>query len=103
MVTQYPDIIVLTIKPDPVQTNGVYSAATGVSSNVLTFNCRAEVNGLARKIPGKDGALIDYSYDCYLPKMVEVIPVGTGYVLNSIIEGKIKRHSNGQLNSRLWL
>lgn len=101
---QYPDTIVVTVKADPTEVNGIYTA--GASTN-YTLKCRAEVNGSGKKTLGDDGTLIDYSFDVYLPKMTTVIPRGSGYVLtalnNGTIRGEVKRASNGQLNSRLWL
>ncbi len=101
---QYPDSIVVTVTAAPTEVNGVYTA--GASTN-YTLPCRAEVNGTGKKVLGDDGTLIDYSFDVYLPAMTTVIPRGSTYVLtalnNGTISGDVKRASNGQLNSRLWL
>lgn len=103
---QYPDSIVITVNPDPSESSGVYTAATGTSS-VYTFSCRAEVNGSGKKIISHDGSQIDYLFDVYLPVTTSVIPHGSDFVLtclnNGVIKGSVKRASNGQLNSRLWL
>lgn len=105
MITQYPDSITITVSASASQNaSGVWSAGATAG---YTFDCRAEVNGMGKKIPGNDGSLIDYSFDVYMPKTTTVIPRDSDYTLNSllngIITGKVKRASNGQLNSRLWL
>ncbi len=102
---QYPDSIVVTVHAASTQNNdGSWTA--GASTN-YTLKCRAEVNSAARKIAGKDGVLIDYVFNCYLPRMTTVIPIDSEYVLTTfasgIISGTVKQSSNGQLNSRLWL
>lgn len=105
-MVQYPDSIVITVFGTPTQntTTGEWTEGT---DTVYTLDCRAEINSAARKIPGKDGLMIDYTFNCYLPLMSTVIPVGSDFVLNSLsngsISGIVKRSSNGQLNSRLWL
>jgi hypothetical protein len=103
---QYPDSIVVTVTTAATQNSstGVWTAGTSTS---YTLRCRAEVNGTAKKIAGKDGSMIDYTFNCYLPAMTTVIPIDSDYVLTTFasgtISGKVKRSSNGQLNSRLWL
>lgn len=105
-MVQYPDSIVIMVNPDPIEVNGVYTAATGTPT-AYTFSCRAEVNGSGKKIISEDGTQIDYLFDVYMPAMVAVIPRGADYVLtclnNGVMKGTVKRASNGQLNSRLWL
>lgn len=103
---QYPDSIVITVTTAATQdpNTGIWTAGT---STVYTFKCRAEVNGTGRQIAGDDGGLMDYAFEVYLPLMTTVITTGSDYVLsalsNGTISGKVKRASNGQLNSRLWL
>jgi hypothetical protein len=102
---QYPDSIVVTTAASGSQNaSGIWTA--GATTN-YTFSCRAEVNGSGRKIVGIDGGLTDYSFDVYMPVTTVVIPAGSDFVLtalsNGTISGKIKRASNGQLNSRIWL
>jgi len=102
---RYPDnIVVITSASASQNASGIWTAgATGA----YDLDCRAEVNGTGRKIAGADGALIDYSFQVFLPVMTTVIPPGSDFVLtalsNGTITGKVKRASNGQLNSRLWL
>jgi hypothetical protein len=104
-MTQYPDNIVITTTASGSQNaSGIWTA--GVATD-YTFSCRAEVNGTGKKIAGADGVLTDYSFDVFMPVTTVVIPDGSAFVLtallNGVISGKVKRASNGQLNSRLWL
>lgn len=104
-MTQYPDSIVLTITiPATQDSNGNWTAG---STSTLTSACRLEPNGTGRQMMGDDGVLRDYAYTCYLPQMTTVVPTGSPYVAttlnNGVITGTVKRPSNGQLNSRLWL
>jgi len=104
-MVRYPDNIVVTTSASASQNaSGIWTAgATGSYS----LDCRAEVNGTGKKIAGVDGVLMDYSFQVFLPVMTTVIPPGSDFVLtaltNGTITGKVKRASNGQLNSRLWL
>lgn len=104
-MTQYPDSIIVTTSASASQdANGIWTAG---ATTDYTLSCRAEVNGTGKKIVGIDGALIDYTFQVFLPVMTVVIPAGSDFVLtalaNGTISGKVKRASNGQLNSRLWL
>ena len=104
-MNQYPDsIVITTVASGSQNASGVW--ASGVATN-YAFDCRAEVNKAGRKIVSDDGALVDYSFQVFLPVTTVVIPPGSSFVLsalsNGTIRGKIKRASNGQLNSRLWL
>ena len=104
-MTQYPDSIVITAASSGTQNaSGIWASGTATSH---TFSCRAEVNGSGKRIVGADGALIDYSFDVFMPVTTVVISEGSTFVLtaltNGTISGKVKRASNGQLNSRLWL
>jgi hypothetical protein len=102
---QYPDSITVTTSASGSQNaSGVWTAG---ATTDYTFSCRAEVNGTGRKIVGADGMTIDYSFAVFMPVTTVVIPDGSDFVLtalsNGTISGKVKRASNGQLNSRLWL
>ena len=104
-MVQYPDSIVVTTAASGSQNaSGIWTAG---ATTDYTLSCRAEVNGTGKKITGADGTLIDYSFEVFLPIMTTIIPPGSDYILtalsNGTISGKIKRASNGQLNSRLWL
>lgn len=101
MIKQYPDSIVITIVIPPTKgSDGIYTEG---SSTEFTSDCRAEINSSGRKTPGLDGMMLDYAYNCYMPKTTTVIPFGSKFILNGTIEGTVKGSSNGQLNSRLWL
>ena len=102
---QYPDSIAITTSASASQNaSGIWTAGT---TSGYTFPCRAEVNGTGRQIAGDDGALMDFSFAVFMPVTTVVIPNGSDFVLtalsNGTISGKVKRASNGQLNSRLWL
>jgi len=102
---QYPDSIVITYAASGSQNaSGVWTAG---ASGIYTFDCRAEVNGTGKQIAGNDGALIDYSFQVFMPVTTVIIPPESDFVLialsNGTIRGKVKRAYNGQLNSRLWL
>jgi len=104
-MTQYPDSIALTVSASASQNaSGIWTEGATAG---YTLDCRAEVNGTGRQIAGDDGVLMDYAFQVFLPVMTTIIPRDTDYVLNSllngVITGKVKRASNGQLNSRLWL
>jgi len=102
---QYPDSIVINVNSDATQdSNGNWVAVTG---GTYTLDCRIEPNGAGRKIAGNDGILMDFAFNCYLPKMATIIPTGSAFIVTSLnngtVNGNVKRASNGQLNSRLWL
>lgn len=105
-MTQYPDTITISWKDEPTQgasgdyTEGGYT--TGASGNNI-YSCRAEINSKAQKIMGSDGQLIDFTQMVYMPLISVNIPVNADYLLNGLVSGKVKRSSNGQLNTRLWL
>ena len=102
---QYPDSIAITIAASGSQNaSGIWTAGV---TGCYTFDCRAEVNGTGKKVVGADGTLTEYLFDVFMPLTTTVIPAGSDFVLtalsNGSISGKVKRASNGQLNSRLWL
>jgi len=104
-MNQYPDSIVVTTSASGSQNaSGVWTAG---ATTDYTFDCRAEVNGTGKKIAGSDGSLTEYSFDVFMPVTTVIIPPGSDFVLTALsncsITGKVKRASNGQLNSRLWL
>jgi hypothetical protein len=104
-MTQYPDSIAITVSASSWQNaSGIWTA--GASAG-YTFHCRAEVNGMGRQIASDDGELMDYSFEVYMPATTTIIPRDSDYVLttllNGVLSGKVKRASNGQLNSRIWL
>lgn len=107
MVIQYPDNIVITVHPDPVQNqdNGEYAPVTG-GDTVLTFDCRAELNSYGNKVRGQDGAEYVYSHVVYMPQTNTTVPPDADYVLTKgalTFSGKVINASNGQLNSRIWV
>jgi len=108
MVEQYPDTIIITVNPALYQDpdTGIYSAATG-TPEVKTFGCRAEINGAGRKVTGRDGSSMDYSFVVYLQKTSYTVPFDASYTLNTRdngqFTGKVLQAHAGQLNTRIWL
>lgn len=101
MVKQYPHTISISWKGKSTQDANL----NWVEGTPHTFEsvCRAEPNGSAKKITGKDGSLIEYTFAVFMPLTDTVIPVGANYTLNGSIVGTVKGAANGQLNSRLWV
>lgn len=103
---QYPDSITVSIVTAPTQNTTTLQWTEGSSVN-HTFNCRAEVNGTGRRIPGSDGSLIEFAYTVYMPLTETIIPPDSVFTLTSsrfgTVQGRVLRASNGQLNSRLWV
>lgn len=107
MVKQYPHIILITRKPEPVKgTDGNYSVAN-TSAAILNSVCRAEPAGSNPVLKGADGDLIYYSFVVYMPKSDIELKYGDETLItfseNVIHSGIVKQHSNGQLNSRIWV
>jgi len=107
MVTmQYPDEIIITRKPGfSLDTNG--DGQTTGSATTFTGKGRAEVAGANSTITGTDGEKISYSWIVYMPKTSEVFDFDDEVKVTkpdgSISEGTLKRQSNGQFNTRLWV
>lgn len=108
MVTQYPHSITISVaSEEPTQnpTTGFFSSPTGTPTSYV-YDCRAERNEKAKKIKGIDGAMIEYDWDVFMPRIDVVIPRDSDYVLTRAertFTGKVRDAINGQLNSRLWL
>ncbi len=101
MVKQYPHTITVSWKPKATQDeNGNWITPEGDS--VFESVCRAEPNGKGQILRGTDGSEIYFAYTVYMPKTSVIIPKDAKVVIGEIT-GKVKRHENGQLNSRLWL
>lgn len=100
-MVQYPDTLVVTVNSTPSQGAGGIYTAGGTTTH--TLKGRAEANGSGRRLDGPDGSVVNYAYLFFLPRITTVIPAGASYTLNGTIVGTVKRASNGQLNSRIWL
>jgi hypothetical protein len=105
MVAQYPHILVIELPTShPVQVNGEW-VFSGVTST--EFVCRAEPNSGNKTILSQSGEMVVFEFTVYLPKMDIEIPFGVDCTLKISgtreIKAKVKRHENGQLNSRIWL
>lgn len=106
MVTQYPDTVTVAHSATWSQeTDGDFKAGTAATS--FTSSCRFEPAGPNPVIRGEDGAEVYYSWVVYMPQTTTVFAYGdpvTVTLLNATTyTGKLKRQSNGQLNTRLWV
>ena len=107
MVSQYPDTLIITWEPTPVQDGNGEWEPSGGENGRFEGVCRIEPNGKGQKIAGVDGALIDFAFNVFMPKTSYVIPVEANVFITTrngqSINSTVKRNYNGQLNSRLWL
>lgn len=106
MVNQYPDTVLITRKPEFAQNaSGNYKPAGEEST--FTSECRAEPAGDNPVIKGADGNMVEYSWIVFMPKTSEVFAFGDTVQITkadgSIYKGSLKRPSNGQFNTRLWV
>jgi hypothetical protein len=106
MVTQYPDSITVSHSATWVQeTDGDFKADTSATS--FTSVCRCEPAGSNSVLRGTDGAEIVYDWIVYMPKTTTVFvfgnPVSMVLANATTYTGTLKRQSNGQLNTRLWV
>lgn len=106
MVKQYPDTILITSDPAFTQDSKGYFESSG-AGGTFTSGCRAEPAGSNPVIKGEDGNDLVYSWIVYLPKTSEAFAFGAGVTLTladgSIHKSSLKRSSNGQFNTRLWV
>ncbi|PZX18105.1 hypothetical protein LX69_01142 [Breznakibacter xylanolyticus] len=105
VVMQYPHSITITAK-GATGIDGDGNPTEGATTVVFTGTCRAEANGTGQLLRGDDGSEMNYSFTVYLPKMETDISANSEAEIiigNMTIKGSVKRHSNGQLNSRLWV
>ena len=105
MVSQYPDNIVVKIQGQPYQDeNNKWVEPT---PETFESDCRAEPNSRNAVIKTGDGAEKNYDYNIYMPKTTTILPVGSDVVLTKhdglLVKTMVKRASNGQFNSRLWV
>lgn len=106
MVKQYPHILTATIVTDSYRDHdGNWIPGTTVER---TISCRAEPNVRASyQITGTDGVKMQFDWTVYMPVGINALPDGT--LVNILFDGepvangKVRRFSNGQLNTRLWL
>jgi hypothetical protein len=105
MVTQYPHTIVITATPTLVSDDdGNLFGGTGTT---YTHYCRVEPasnNGIIRS---ENGDEIAYTWVVYMASTTTEFTPGDAVeitlVNGSQYNGTIKRQSNGQLNTRLWV
>lgn len=105
MVTQYPDSAVYTITNTPVQDlSGNWYVPVSATTTVA---CRAEFNSKGGTLSVEDGKVIAYDYTLYMAAISVDIKPGTLVTLTKadgrVVETTVKRHENGQLNSKSWV
>lgn len=105
MFTQYPHILVIELPASqPVLEDGVWVFD---NTSPIELPCRAEPNSGNRTIVSMNGEMVAFEFTVYLPKMTTEIHFGVDCTLKISctreIKSKVKRHENGQLNSRIWL
>ncbi len=105
MAVQYPHIIQLkfaTSEPEMVSGEWVFS-----EPEIKEYPCRAEASTGNSTIGTESGEAVFFEFMVYLPKMTDEHEEGTDCTLKlsetKQIKTTIKRHYNGQLNSRIWL
>ncbi|MCK9592709.1 MAG: hypothetical protein M0Q91_11960 [Methanoregula sp.] len=106
MVSQYPDTVTVSHGATwKQQTDGDYEANAAAST--FTSECRCEPASSNPVLRGDDGAEIAYQWIVYMPQTTTVFgfgdPVSMVLANATTYTGTVKRQSNGQLNSRLWV
>jgi len=105
VIKQYPHSIKISEYSEPF-IDGDGNPQDSALNVVFSGACRAEVNGTGDLVRGDDGSELNYAFNVYLPKMVIDIASNSQVEIvidNKIVKGIVKRHSNGMLNSRLWV
>jgi hypothetical protein len=104
-MVQYPDTITFSITANPVQDlDGEWYVPDPV---LLSKICRAEFNSRSGLVAMVDGQLVSYDYTIYQPVHTTDIQPGTEVTIvlhnGRTVTATVKRHENGQLNSRSWV
>lgn len=105
MVKQYPHTAIIKTPGGTTQDeNGDWVQTDAVE--LYNGECRAEPNGEGKVLKGKDGEEITFQWTVYIPLMS--VAISRNSEIELIIDGiktkeLVKRHSNGQLNSRVWV
>lgn len=106
MVVQYPHTILITRHPDYAQDGSGDFQPTG-SATTFTGDGRAEPAGSNAVVTGPDGDKEAYSWIVYMPRTEEEFSYGDTVTITfengSVKTGTLKRQSNGQFNTRLWV
>lgn len=108
MVSQYPHRITIVSNPEFAQNeeSGNFQQVPDTEST-FESECRAEPAGSNPVIKGADGEDVVISWLVYMPKTEMEFSYGDKVLVTmqngSQYEGTVKRQSNGQFNSRLWV
>lgn len=106
MVRRFPHIATVT------HGNGFNTEANGdITVGVdLTnsFPCRLESSSTDGNVRSVDGTKVDFNWVVYCGKDTTVLPVGANIIIldskgEQLCADTIKKFSQGQLNSRIWL
>ena len=105
VIAQYPHTIEIT-EQGSLTYDGDGNPIADATTVAFRGICRAEPNGTGQVLKGEDGSVLEYGWNVYLPKMNVNVTANAEAVIvidGRSIKGTVKRHSNGQLNSRLWV
>jgi hypothetical protein len=103
---QYPHSISITPQPALKQDaeGNVYTSTDGTA---VVMDCRVEPSHNNGTISGVDGKQVAYTFVVYMPMTVLEFTPGDKVTVTlengSQYNGRVKRQSNGQLNTRLWV
>ncbi len=105
VVKQYPHNIIIKAVREPAKDESGNFIPGGLVP-IHDGECRAEPNGKGEVLRGEDGSELNFAFNVFLPKMSFEVPVNAEVEIaieNKLVTGHVKRHHNGQLNSRLWV
>lgn len=102
MVERHPDTLSITYrKPGTYDTDGDFTPGIEVTQLIKG---RAEANGQGSMIRTPDGAQIVYSWTFWCKPQKFEAPHGSVAVLNyGAWAGTVKRQSNAQLHTQIWM
>ena len=105
MVEQYPHLAIITVPGETLKDESGDYIQTPPQA-IYSGNCRAEPNGAGETIRGEDGNEIHFSFIVYAPKIGVEMPSNADVDITiglRNIKSTVKRHHDGQLNSRIWI
>lgn len=108
MITQYPhSVTVTTIAPSTQDGVGDYQPTGVAATTIGPLECRAEPAGSNPLLKGPDGDDLTYDWIVYMPPLATELTFGYRVTITmqngSTFTGSLKRQSNGQFNTRLWV
>ena len=101
MVSRQPDTLSVTYRQKGTYSDGNYTPGLEVTHLIKG---RKEANGQGQMIRDDNGAQIVYTWTFYCKPQTFEAPHGSVAVLNyGEWAGTVKRQSNGQLGTQIWL